>query len=204
MPRHARGPAALEVRLIRGAESADRRLKGQQAAAYGLRIPSVGPAGSTLGVHCRASIPHRGEYIRDPSTLVLIWGHLAQRVQQLRQVISPALEVRPSGARVRGGHRARRFCGAHRIVQGGTFRVRVDDPGLPFVRNCRAAARGAGDPHDHTDEGQGADNDPEPDKGGTGFATRCEGTAGLRTRCGCGSAVSCRWLHSSRCARTGR
>ena len=90
------GEAALEAWLVRGPECADSFLKGQQAAADDLRIPSVLPAGSALGLHGRTSTLHRREYIRDPSALVFVWGGLSKRVQRPRQVIRPALDVGPS------------------------------------------------------------------------------------------------------------
>jgi hypothetical protein len=64
-----------------------------------------------------------------------IRGCVTQRVQRSGQVISPALDVEPSGVGVRGRERARGLRGTHRIVESRAFRTRIDDAGLPPGRS---------------------------------------------------------------------
>jgi hypothetical protein len=101
------GPA-LEVR-----EATPRR---RPAADHGSQL-WVGARWSTLGVHGGTNRLQRRERISDPGSAFLVRSRLTQRVQRLPEVISTALDVGPSSAGVRGCQSARRFGGAHRVMQ---------------------------------------------------------------------------------------
>ena len=115
---------------------------------------------STFGVHRGAGRLQRSEHVSDPGELVLVRGRLPQCVQRLREVIGSTLDVIPTSGCVGGGKGTWGLRDAHRIVERGALRVRVDDPRSPSCPGRRATTGRPDDQHDHTDDYQGTYENP--------------------------------------------
>ena len=167
--------------LGRSRECAEGGLEGGQTAADHVGLLQAGAARGPLGVHRRADSLQRGERVSDPGAVGgVLRDLLAQGVQRLRQIIGAPLDIGPPGGRVGGSQPAGRFGDAHRVMQGRAFRVRIDEPGPPARRGCRAAAGGARDQGDQAGQDKDAQQDPEPDQAGAGGGDGRRGTSGRR------------------------
>jgi hypothetical protein len=129
----------------------------------------AGAARGALGVYLLPESLQGEDRIAHLSPAAFTRRGIPHRVESLRKVVGPALQVGPADP-VRLAEIALPFRGPDRAVQRRSLGVRVGDPRPPCRRRRGRPATGgrAGGQQDDAQEGEGAEDDPQPDEVGAG------------------------------------